>query len=280
MTTLLTNVASLQAFREGLSGTVALVPTMGALHEGHMSLIREARKHADHVIVSDFVNPLQFGPGEDYEKYPRNVEADLAFIEGVADALFAPEPADVYPFAEPFQVNVGSIGTVLEGAIRPGHFNGVATVVLKLFLLARPHVAVFGQKDAQQLSIIRRLVHDFNLPVQIVSVPIVREESGLARSSRNAYLDDAAKKEALALSSLLTKAQSCSTVAELSSLLDSESNSANVTWEYKLAVHPATFEPIAADHTGEALVLLAARVHGVRLIDNAFVSLVPKEVRS
>lgn len=279
MTTLIRTVKELQAYRAGIKGkgSVALVPTMGALHEGHLSLIREARSRADHVIVSNFVNPLQFGPGEDYERYPRTLEADLELVDTLADAMFAPEVSDMYPYSEPFQVDVGPIGRMLEGEIRPGHFNGVATVVLKLFLLAQPHVAIFGQKDAQQLAVIRRLVHDFNLGIEIVGVPIVREESGLARSSRNSYLSESGRADALALSGLLSQALKCPTAAELLALLRTHEESSRVTWDYRLAVNPSTFEEIDQAFVGEALVVLAARVEGVRLIDNALVNLAPAD---
>lgn len=279
MTTLIRTVKELQAYRAGIKGkgSVALVPTMGALHEGHLSLIREARSRADHVIVSNFVNPLQFGPGEDYERYPRTLEADLELVDTLADAMFAPEASDMYPYPEPFQVDVGPIGRMLEGEIRPGHFNGVATVVLKLFLLAQPHVAIFGQKDAQQLAVIRRLVHDFNLGIEIVGVPIVREESGLARSSRNSYLSESGRADALALSGLLSQALKCPTAAELLALLRTHEESSRVTWDYRLAVNPSTFEEIDQAFVGEALVVLAARVEGVRLIDNALVNLAPAD---
>lgn len=279
MTTLIRTVKELQAYRAGIKGkgSIALVPTMGALHEGHLSLIREARSRADHVIVSNFVNPLQFGPGEDYERYPRTLEADLELVGTLADAMFAPEASDMYPYPEPFQVDVGPIGRMLEGEIRPGHFNGVATVVLKLFLLAQPHVAIFGQKDAQQLAVIRRLVHDFNLGIEIVGVPIVREESGLARSSRNSYLSESGRADALALSGLLSQALKCPTAAELLALLRTHEESSRVTWDYRLAVNPSTFEEIDQAFVGEALVVLAARVEGVRLIDNALVNLAPAD---
>lgn len=281
MTTLIRTVKELQAYRAGIKGkgSIALVPTMGALHEGHLSLIREARSRADHVIVSNFVNPLQFGPGEDYERYPRTLEADLELVDTLADAMFAPEASDMYPYPEPFQVDVGPIGRMLEGEIRPGHFNGVATVVLKLFLLAQPHVAIFGQKDAQQLAVIRRLVHDFNLGIEIVGVPIVREESGLARSSRNSYLSESGRADALALSGLLSQALECPTAAELLALLRTDEESSRVTWDYRLAVNPATFEEIDQAFVGEALVVLAARVEGVRLIDNALVNLAPADAQ-
>lgn len=271
MTTLLTSLSQLREYRAFLAGTVALVPTMGALHEGHLTLIRRAREIADHVIVSDFVNPLQFGPGEDFEKYPRDIPGDLSLVEGVADALFAPSVDEMYPNPEPYRVTVGTIGTVLEGAFRPGHFDGVATVVTKLFTLVHPDVAVFGEKDAQQLAIVQRLVEDLNLPVRIEPMPIVREESGLARSSRNAYLSDAARHgEALVLSRVVERARRCTSARELLDVVNAREDATE--WNYRVAVDPATLEPITEAFAGEALVLLAAEVEGVRLLDNTRVT--------
>ena len=170
--------------------TIGLVPTMGALHEGHLTLMRAARQAADVVIASVFVNPVQFGPNEDYDAYPRQFEADCAKLETVpVDAVFHPEPSEMYPAGYSTYVNVeGDITHKLCGAKRPGHFRGVATVVTKLMNLARADKAFFGQKDAQQVVVIKRFTADLNLPVEVVMVPICREESGLARSSRNVYL--------------------------------------------------------------------------------------------
>ncbi len=272
MTELLTSTADLRELRAELQGTVALVPTMGALHDGHRELIRTARAQADTVIVSDFVNPLQFGPGEDYERYPRDIAGDLEKVDGIADYLFAPSAEDMYPERVPFQISVGPIGDVYEGEFRPGHFSGVATVVLKLFMLARPHIAIFGEKDAQQLAMVRRLVSDFNVHVEIVSVPIVRDTNGLARSSRNAYLNSDGVRDALTLSTVVSKARAATTAAEVCELLGACTDTATVEWNYHVAVDPRTLEPINDGYTGEVLVLLAARVHGVRLLDNVRVT--------
>ncbi|WP_050024869.1 pantoate--beta-alanine ligase [Verrucomicrobium sp. BvORR034] len=190
--TLLPTLAELNTWRAAQSGPVVFVPTMGALHEGHLQLMRDARQIAGEggkVIVSIFVNPLQFGPKEDFAKYPRELEADAAKCASVGvDAIFAPEAADMYPPDRSVMVLETKLSTGLCGASRPGHFDGVGTVVLKLFNLVQPHTAVFGKKDYQQLAIIRRVVRDLNVPVQIVGSETVREEDGLAMSSRNRYL--------------------------------------------------------------------------------------------
>lgn len=185
-------------------GRLALVPTMGALHEGHRSLIRAAHRHADAVAVSIFVNPRQFGPGEDFDRYPRTLDEDLQVCadDGVA-LVFAPQVDVVYPRPPMVTVSPGELGTRYEGAARPGHFAGVLTVVAKLFGMIRPDVALFGEKDAQQLALIRLMVADLDMPVEIVSCPIVREPDGLAMSSRNRYLSPAERTTALALSRAL-----------------------------------------------------------------------------
>src|SRR5215218_10664275 len=186
----ITEYAALRSALEGhASPRVAYVPTMGALHEGHRSLIRLAKTLGDVVVVSIFVNPLQFGPGEDYARYPRTLEDDLQVCEsdGV-DVVFVPSVRDLYPPGRQVTVDPGALGSVLEGHSRPGHFNGVLTVVLKLFNIIRPQVAVFGEKDAQQLACIQRMVIDLNIPINIVPGPIIREPDGLAISSRNVFL--------------------------------------------------------------------------------------------
>jgi pantoate--beta-alanine ligase len=247
----------------------AVVMTMGALHAGHLELVREARRLADQVVVTIFVNPLQFGPGEDYDSYPRTLDADVALLASVGvDVVFAPTLEEMYPDGTPIvSVTSGRIGTVLEGASRPGHFDGVLTVVLKLLHLTAPDVAVFGEKDAQQLLAVRRMVHDLDVPVTIHSVPIVRDADGLALSSRNAYLSgderaggDAARAGA---SADAVRAAARQTLAA----------APGVDLDYLVLVDPATVDDVPADHTGPALLLVAARVGTTRLIDTMSVDL-------
>ncbi|MCB5180027.1 pantoate--beta-alanine ligase [Streptomyces antimicrobicus] len=209
MTDLLLSTADeLHRLPRGGAGPRCVVMTMGALHEGHATLIRTARERAGatgQVVVTVFVNPLQFGPNEDLDRYPRTLQADLVLAERAgADAVFAPSVEEVYPGGDPqVRVTAGPMGERLEGATRPGHFDGMLTVVAKLLHLTRPDVAFFGQKDAQQLALIRRMVTDLNFPVEVVGVPTVREADGLALSSRNRYLSDAERRTALALSRAL-----------------------------------------------------------------------------
>ena len=247
----------LAAARKQLQGRVAVVMTMGALHDGHAELVRQARALADSVIVTIFVNPLQFGAGEDLDRYPRTLDDDLALLDGLADVVFTPAPSVVYP-AEPIvRVSAGAIGEVFEGASRPGHFDGVLTVVLKLLHLTQPDVALFGQKDAQQLAAIRRMVADLDVPVDVVAVPTVREDDGLALSSRNRYLDPEQRRAALALSQALRTGD----LAAGRALLDATDG---VDLDYLERVDPTTFE---AAPDGE-LMIVAATVGTTRLIDN------------
>lgn len=197
-----------RAARAALPGTVGLVPTMGYLHEGHLSLVRRARAENDHVVTTIFVNPMQFGPSEDLARYPRDLPRDLALLESEkVDLVFAPDVAAMYPPGFGTFVDAGPIATPLEGAVRPGHFRGVATVVCKLFNITTPHRAYFGQKDAQQTLVIRRMTLDLNLPVEIVVCPIVREPDGLAMSSRNVYLNPEERRAATVLFRALQAAQ-------------------------------------------------------------------------
>ncbi|MGW0483219.1 MULTISPECIES: pantoate--beta-alanine ligase [Nonomuraea] len=256
-------------------GSVALVPTMGALHEGHRSLIRAARSRADHVVVSIFVNPLQFGPGEDFSRYPRTFEADLEVCraEGV-EVVFAPAAEDMYHPDRQVSLRSGEMGRVVEGAVRPGHFDGMLTVVLKLFNLVQPDLAVFGQKDAQQLALIRRMVADLDVPVEIVGAPTVREPDGLALSSRNRYLSPADREVALALSRALRAGAAESVpsrvVAAAREVL--EAAAPELALDYVVLVDPATFAEVAEPYTGEAVLAVAGRVGTTRLIDNAVLS--------
>ncbi|TXK34597.1 pantoate--beta-alanine ligase [Nonomuraea sp. C10] len=257
-------------------GTLALVPTMGALHEGHRSLIRLARDRADHVVVSVFVNPLQFGPGEDYSRYPRTFDADLAACreEGV-DVVFAPAAGDMYLPDRQVSVCAGEMGRIVEGASRPGHFDGMLTVVLKLFNLVRPDVAVFGQKDAQQLSMIRRMVADLDVPVEVVGAPTVREPDGLALSSRNRYLSAGERRVALALSRALRAGAGEPTPARVRAAASKVLAEAppELELDYLVLVDPATFTEVSDPYEGEAVLAVAAKVGATRLIDNMVVRL-------
>jgi pantoate--beta-alanine ligase len=251
---------------------IGLVPTMGAFHEGHLSLLRAARERCDLVVVSLFVNPTQFDEAADLTAYPRDEARDarLAEAEGV-DVLFAPPLEEVYPDGFSTTVHVSGVTETLEGARRPGHFDGVATVVAKLFSMARPDVAFFGRKDAQQAAMIRRLVRDLDQPVQIDVRPIVREPDGLALSSRNARLGAAERARALSLSRALEAVEDAAAAgAPLEDALAAgREELAGVELEYLAAVDPETFTP--AESLEEVLVAVAATVGAVRLIDNTTV---------
>lgn len=272
-------LADVLADRRRAGERVGLVPTMGALHEGHASLVRVSRERvADGpLVVSIFVNPMQFGAGEDLDRYPRTLEADLKICEreGV-DVVFAPSVDEVYPGGEP-QVTVepGPLAAVLEGRTRPGHFRGVLTVVAKLFGLVRPDVAVFGQKDYQQLVLIRRMVADLCLPVEIVGAETERESDGLALSSRNSYLDDEQRREAVVLNRTLRAAQRAARYGVDAALVAARAElrtSKAVDLDYleittpDLAALPKDTSTIAPGT--EARILIAARVGETRLIDN------------
>ena len=265
--------------KEGLS--VGLVPTMGALHAGHLSLIKKAKETCDKVVVSDFVNPIQFGPSEDFDKYPRTLDADKKLCdEAGVDIVFAPSADEMYgegqrlsndtltyvcpPF---FYVNT------LCGKSRTGHFDGVCTVVLKLFNIVQPDYAFFGQKDAQQVVIVKKMVKDLNVPVKIVQCPIIRENSGLALSSRNKYLSEEGKKDALALSKILNNIKSCYTKG----IKDTEALK-ETAYDFLTNKHEMEYLEIVDKHTLEdkktaddnSIALIACRVEGVRLIDNIY----------
>lgn len=263
-----------RAARAALHGTVGLVPTMGYLHEGHLSLVRRARAENDHVITTIFVNPMQFGPAEDLARYPRDLPRDLALLEAEqVDLVFAPDVAEMYPPGFGTFVDAGPIAAPLEGAARPGHFRGVATVVCKLFNITTPHRAYFGQKDAQQTLVIRRMTIDLNIPVEIVVCPIVREPDGLAMSSRNVYLNPEERRAATVLFRALQAVQERFRAGE---------RSGNALRAAMRAVIDA--EPLArADYvsvadlddlheleevTDRALASLAVRIGTTRLIDN------------
>jgi pantoate--beta-alanine ligase len=253
---------------------IGLVPTMGYLHEGHLSLVRESKRRTDVTVVSIFVNPTQFGPNEDFKKYPRDLAKDIVYLEtGGADCLFHPAAAEIYPPAYRTFVEVQGLQDRLCGRSRPGHFRGVATVVLKLFEIVRPDLAFFGAKDAQQVLIIRRMAADLDLDLEVVTCPIVREPDGLALSSRNAYLGPDERRAALALSTGLRWAEravaagerdAARIVAGIRSVLEAEPLA---RIDYVEAVDPGTLEPVA-EVRGEVLLALAVFIGATRLIDN------------
>ncbi|MBI3768345.1 MAG: pantoate--beta-alanine ligase [Deltaproteobacteria bacterium] len=283
-------VSAMQAWSHEVRGRarVALVPTMGALHAGHLSLVEIARRHADKVVASVFVNPTQFDRADDFARYPCDLERDggLLATAGV-DLLFAPQASDMYPVGAQTTVTVEQLAEPLCGAHRPGYFRGVATVVLKLFLAVRPHVAVFGEKDYQQLALIRRMVRDLHLEIDVVGAPIVREEDGLAMSSRNRHLDAAERAAATCLARALAVAEervaagerdAAALVAAATAELGREPRA---RIEYAAVVHPETLSPLArlcdrdssaaapaSDVADRALLALAVWIGGTRLIDN------------
>jgi pantoate--beta-alanine ligase len=254
---------------------IALVPTMGALHEGHLSLVRLAKEKADAVIVSIFVNPTQFGAGEDFDKYPRNLEEDMSKLEQVGvDAVFSPSVEIMYPGQTAVSICPGNTANILEGAIRPGHFAGVTQIVSKLFNLVRPDVAVFGEKDAQQLAIIKQMVRDLNYPIRIIEAPIVREPDGLAMSSRNAYLSFDQRALAVNLSAALKIGAMSPTPASQIKATRSALQTANIEPEYVEVVTWPAFEIVSGeDRTidGQTRLLLAAKIGTTRLIDNVMI---------
>lgn len=254
---------------------IGFVPTMGNLHEGHLSLVRIARRHADVVVVSLFVNPAQFGPTEDFAAYPRTFAADRALCEqeGV-DLLFFPPVAEMYPPGASVSLVENSLSDTLCGASRPGHFNGVCTVVATLFNLVLPHVAVFGEKDAQQLRIIRRMVRDLRFPVEIVPGPTLREPDGLARSSRNQYLTPAQRPQAACLRRALDEAERLFAAGErdpqkiAAALRAVVSQAPDARLDYAAIVDDETLQPLAGPISRPALAALAVWVGKPRLIDN------------
>jgi pantoate--beta-alanine ligase len=269
----------LAAARGALADPVVLVPTMGALHGGHRALLRRARELAGpqgSVMASVFVNPLQFGAEDDLDRYPRTLDDDLQACaeEGVA-AVFAPSTAQMYPRDQLITVDPGPVGQLLEGASRPGFFAGVLTVVLKLFELTRPAVAVFGEKDAQQLALVRRMAADLNLGVEIASVATIRDADGLALSSRNRYLSGRDRASALALPRALRAGLAAqwrgpeAVLAAAQRVLGEAAHaSPPLEADYLALVDPATFTAVKPTGTGPALLLAAAKVGGTRLIDN------------
>lgn len=271
-------LARREALDTGGSGRVVLVPTLGALHDGHLSLVERAAELGDIIVVSIFVNPLQFGAGEDLDTYPRTLDADVALLSPLGvQFVFAPTAREMYPEGSPeTRVTGGNIGTLYEGASRPGHFDGVLTVVSKLFNIVQPDTAVFGQKDAQQVFLIERMVADLNFPLSIEVAPTVREPTGLALSSRNRNLDDAEHEGARVLSAGLAAAASAArhgvdrAIAAARAIIDTQPL---VKLDYLVVVHPQTFLPVDGDYRGPARMLVAAVVGRTRLIDNASLDL-------
>ena len=265
----------MRAWRAGQAGRVGLVPTMGFLHEGHVSLVERARRENAHVAVSLFVNPTQFGPREDLARYPRDLDRDRALLQGAGcDLLFVPAAAEMYAPGAATAVDVGPVASPLEGERRPGHFRGVATVVLKLLNIVQPDRAYFGEKDAQQLAVIRRLVRDLDVPVAIVGCPTVREADGLAKSSRNSYLDPDDRRAAPVLYRALSAARESWQRGErrpgvlrdlMTATLASEPR-ARV--DYVSAADPSSFEELQDATSGPVLLSMAVQVGRARLIDN------------
>lgn len=257
--------------RQGLS--VAFVPTMGALHEGHLSLMREARKRADKVVVSIFVNPTQFGPNEDLDRYPRDPEGDTALCASVGvDYLFMPSVEEIYPQPGVTTVHVESLTDGLCGAGRPGHFQGVTTVVTKLFNIVQPDVAVFGQKDYQQLATVRRMVLDLCMPVEIVGAPTTRESDGIALSSRNRYLSPEMRQKALGISQGLRAAWRAYQKGERDAKTLLNTAQARIEEplriEYLEMIHPDSLQPLETLEGGPGVIAVAVHAGKTRLIDN------------
>ena len=259
--------------------SISFVPTMGALHAGHISLVDIALAQSDFVVVSIFVNPLQFGAGEDFEKYPRTLQEDAEKLSAAGvDVLFAPDVDDVYPNGNQITQHAGPVGESFEGASRPGHFDGMLTVVARLFDLVKPDLSVFGNKDAQQLFLIRQMVansnHRWNA-MQVATAPIIREEDGLAMSSRNRFLSSDERELALNISRALRAAEATQgdPTARIAAAEQAMATVPAVRLDYVALVNPATFEPIEAGFVGRALLIMAAQVGGTRLIDNLSISI-------
>lgn len=278
----ITTISSIDELRQTLGAerasgrSVALVPTMGALHEGHLALVEQARASADVVVVSIFVNPTQFGDPKDLEAYPRTLESDLEKLEpyGVS-YVFAPTASEMYPNGKTaITVSAGMAGSRFEGRSRPGHFDGVLTVVSKLLHIVQPDFACFGEKDAQQLHLVQRMVRDLDLPVEIVPVATKRDDDGLALSSRNARIDPSRREDALALSRALVAASRSADLGVepmLGAAQGVVQSDTKVKLDYLVAVHPDTFDLVDENHSGPVRVLIAGVVDGVRLIDNTLV---------
>jgi len=271
----LTTIAELSRWLASATPPTGFVPTMGFLHKGHLSLVRRARDENEMVIVSIFVNPTQFGPNEDFQDYPRDLSRDLGVLEEArVDAVFTPTVDDIYPSGASTMIEVESLSNILEGASRPGHFRGVATVVCKLFHVVQPNRAYFGEKDYQQLQVIRRMVHDLHMPVEVVGCPTIREPDGLAMSSRHVYLSQPQREAAVALPQALFRAkQLCiegeHDVAKLQAEVHHRlANEPLIRPDYMAIVHPYTLQPLASVGLEGAVLCLAVWIGKTRLIDN------------
>ena len=272
-------VEEMRALRRRFEGSVGLVPTLGFLHEGHLSLVRAARQREGHVVVSCFVNPTQFGPGEDYERYPHDPERDLSLLRPErVDAVFLPAKEEIYPNGDTTFVEVAGMDDLLEGAHRPGHLRGVATVVAKLLHIVQPHRAYFGQKDAQQLAVVRRMVRDLHLDVEIVARPTVREPDGLAMSSRNVYLSPQEREAALVLSKALRQAEERFAGGERdgerlrTAMRELIGQEPLAQLDYVSVADVETLQELELV-AGAALASLAVRIGRTRLIDNVILQL-------
>ncbi|QDU87096.1 Pantoate-beta-alanine ligase [Pirellulimonas nuda] len=265
--------------RRAAGQTVGLTPTMGALHAGHLSLVRAARAECDLTAATIFVNPTQFGPGEDLDRYPRNLEQDIALLESAGcDAVFCPAVETMYPPGAATRIEVGPAGSVLEGAIRPTHFSGVATIVLKLLNLAPANYAYFGQKDYQQTVVVRQMTRDLNVPIEVRICPTVREPDGLAMSSRNVYLQGEYRRQALTLHHALQAAQHAYAAGERNAARLRRAMEAvfagepQVEPQYAVLLHDGGVEEAHGELTGPTVAAVAAKVGPTRLIDNQLLS--------
>lgn len=268
------SLSELRTIRRAMPGVFGLIPTMGALHEGHASLIRRARLECDHVGVSIFINPTQFIPGEDLEQYPHTIENDLTLLSNLGvDVVFTPIPEIMYPDRYQTWIDVGKVSQPLEGTHRPGHFCGVATVIAKLFHAFSPDRAYFGQKDAQQVAVLRRMITDLNFPVEMVVGPTIRESDGLALSSRNIYLNTEERKAAPMLYKALLAAKSKFDAGERNAdalrtiVREAIATAPLIDTQYVAVVNPDTFEELSTADSG-SLIPIAARIGTTRLIDN------------
>jgi pantoate--beta-alanine ligase len=271
----LTTLADLSRWRALATPSIGFVPTMGFLHEGHLSLIRRARAENSTVVESIFVNPTQFGPHEDFQDYPRDLNRDLGLLEAAqVDAVFTPTVEDMYPAGASTMIEVEALSNILEGASRPGHFRGVATVVCTLFHVVQPNRAYFGEKDYQQLQVIQRMVHDLHMPVEVIGCPTIREHDALALSSRNVYLSLPEREAALALPQALFQAKHLCTagerdVARLQAVVHHRlANEPLIRPDYVAIVHPHTLQPLASLRSEGGRLCVAIWVGKTRLIDN------------